>query len=410
MKVFYITSSEEKLEKPLTNNDILELLEKNETLFEKGQELGIKFQLLKAMVRKLSKNYLEDSLINEFLLSKAVTREDCIQFFMNNIKDINRVLLDAETDTYFKYIYDLYQDIIDNKDLIQLIIGNQSVEKQIDMEIMENKDIQKLSVELVNYDDKITYQYDIITHLNCSQCIHTTSVPLFINDYRCFINGKPIFISINIALGFNSESIIDTTLLIFVELPDIIVLEIEYVAYDYYSHKFPIYDFNGNLLNIFLKNNASPHPFKLDIDYRILYLFSLTNYINPLKSKNQDIITKSVIDDIEHNLNIEAAKIIFFLNRKLPDMYTNLFDVSPIVQYIVKRYVPDDVLQLINIPEKDNNQEHNPNFRLDNIFVHRTPNSNGITLKTEVFPRIKRVPFQIIYDTYYHRLDPTTSS
>jgi hypothetical protein len=195
-----------------------------------------------------------------------------------------------------------------------------------------------------------------------------------------------------------------------VELPEIILLEIEYVAYDYYSHKFPIYDFKGNLLNIFLKNNTSPQPFKLDIDYRILYLFSITNYINPIKTKNQDIITKSVIDDIEHNLNIEAAKIIFFLNRKLPDAYTDLFDVSPIVQYIVKRYVPDEVLQLIDIPEKDNNQEHNPNFRLDNIFIHRTPNSNGIVLKTEVFPGIKRVPFQIIYDTYYHRLDTTARS
>ena len=57
------------------------------------------------MVRKISQNYLEDSLINEFLLSKAVTREDCIQFFMNNIKDINRVLSDTE-EPYFKYIYD----------------------------------------------------------------------------------------------------------------------------------------------------------------------------------------------------------------------------------------------------------------------------------------------------------------
>ena len=292
LKVFYITNSEEKLENPVTTNDILKLLEKNETQFEKGQELGIKFQLLKAMVRKLSKNYLEDSLINDFLLSNSVTREDCIQFFMNNIKDIHRVLLDAETDPYFTYIYDLYQAIIDNNDFIPLVIGSQSIQKQIDMEIMENTDIQKLSVELVNYDHTITYQYDVITHLGCSQCIHTTSVPLFINDFNCRINGKPIYISINIALGFNSNSPIDTTLLIFVELPEIILLEIEYVAYDYYSHKFPIYDFNGNLLNIFLKNSASINPFKLDIDYRFLYLFGTTNYINYINEKNQYTITK----------------------------------------------------------------------------------------------------------------------
>ena len=362
------------------------------------------------MVRQLSKNYLEDSLITEFLLSEAVTREDCIQFFSNNIKGINRVLSDAETNPYFKYIYDLYQDIIADKDLMQLIIGSQSIEKQIDMEIMENKDIQKLSVELVMYDDEITYQYDIITHLQCSQCIHTTSVPLFINDFNCRINGKPICISINIALGFNSDSIIDTTLLIFVELPDIILLEIEYVAYDYYSHKFPIYDFKGNLLNIFLKNNISPNPFKLDIDYRILYLFDITNYINPIKEKNQYIITRSDIDEIDDNLNMEAAKIIFFLNRKLPNWYANLFNVSPIILYIVKRYVPDEVLRLVDIPEKDNNREHNPQFRLDDIFIHRTPNSNGIVLKTEVIPEIRRVPFQIIYDTYYHRLDTSLHS
>jgi hypothetical protein len=397
LKVFYITNNEEKLDKSLTNDDILELLEKNETQFEKGQELGIKFQLLKAMVRKLSKNYLEDSLINDFLLSNAVTREDCIQFFMNNIKDINQVLLAAETDPYLKYIYDLYQAIIDNKDYIHLIIGNQSIEKQIDMKIMENKDIQKLSISFVNYDRNITYQYDVITHLGCSQCIHTTSVPLFINDYNCHINGKPIFMSKNIALGFNSNSPIDTTLFIFVELPEIILLEIEYVAYDYYSHKFPIYDFNGNLLNIFLKNSASINPFKLDIDYRFLYLFGTTNYINYIKEKNQYTITKSVLDEVELNINIEAAKIIFYLNTNLPNNYKNYFETTPIILYLVKMYVPGDTLRLTDIPQKDNNQEHTPENRLDNIFFDRFNNT------------VLHIPFQIIYDKYYHRLDPKST-
>ena len=393
LKVFYITNSHEKLEKPLTNNDILELLEKNETEFEKSQELGIKFQLMKAMVRKLSKNYLEDSLINDFLLSKSVTREDCIQFFINNIKDINKVFLNTQTDAYFKYIYDLYQDIIDNKDFISLVIGSQSIQKQIDMEIMENTDIQKLSVSLVNYDRNITYQYDVITHLGCHQCIRTTSVPLFLNDFNCRINSKPIYISKNIALGFNSNQSIDTTLLIFVELPEIILLEIEYVAYDYYSHKVPIYDFNGNLLNIFLKNSGSINPFKLDIDYRFMYLFGRTNYINYIKEKNQYTITKSVIDEIEQNLNIEAVKIIFYLNTNLPNNYKNYFESTPIILYLVKMYVPGDIVRLIDIPQKDNNEEHNPDNRLDNIFFDRFNNT------------ILRIPFQIIYDKYYHRLD-----
>lgn len=78
--------------------------------------------------------------------------------------------------------------------------------------------------------------------------------PLFLNDFICNINSyKPIYISINIALGFNSSSQIDTTLLIFVELPENMLLEIEYIAYDYYSHKVPIYKNLAAFVKLFIK-------------------------------------------------------------------------------------------------------------------------------------------------------------
>ena len=401
LKLFYITTNDEK---PLTNDDILELLIKNEREFEKSQELGIKYQLMKAMVRKISKNYLEDTLINDFLLSAIISRKDCIEFLGNNIKYLHRVLLHNDEDPYLNFIYKLYTDIISNDDeLINLVIGSNSIKKQIDMEIMENKDIQKLSVELLRYNKKITYNRDIITHLNCQQCIDTTSVPLFINDYNCLINGKKIYISINIAIGFKSDQHIETSLLIFVELPDIILLEIEYIAYDYYSHKVPIYDFNGNLINTFLKNTLSSHPLKLDIDYRFLYLFDITDYINPFKEKNQHI-TKEMIIDIENNINIEASKIIFYVNKNLNNYYKNYFDMTPIIQHLLKTSSPDDVIELIkSIP--DNNEEHKPEYRLDNIHFNRDSGINGMVLKTEVFPLIQRVPFQIIYDKFYYRLN-----
>jgi hypothetical protein len=304
---------------------------------------------------------------------------------MNNIKDIN---LKYEDNVYLKYIHDLYTEIIVNENLISLINGSNSIQKQINREIIEYKDIQKLSLSLLDYDSKISYQYDIITHLGCSQCIHTTSVPLFLNDYNCRINNKPIYISLNIALGFKSNSYIDTTLLIFVELPEIILLEIEYVAFDYYLHKVPIYDFNGNLLNIFLKNSASPNPINLDIDYQFLYLFSITSYINPIKQKNQNIIIKSVLDEIKHNINIEAVKIFFYLYKNLPDNYKNYFDSTPVLDYLI----PGNI-RLINMVKKDNNQEHNQDNRLDNLYFDRFNNTP------------LRIPFQIIYDIYYHRLD-----
>jgi len=405
LKVFYIMNNDEKPEKDLMNSDILELIEKNEIDFEKRQELGVKFQLLKAMVRKISKNYLEDSLINEFILSRPITRNDCIDFFKNNIKDINSILLNSKDESYFTYIFDLYREILGHNEIMELIIGSDNIQKQIDMDIMIDIDVQKQSIERMVFDDNITYQYDIITHLHCAQCIHTTSVPLFLNDYKCYINEKPVVVSLNIALGFDLKYFIDTTLLIFVELPTIIILEIEYVAFDYYSHKFPIYDFNGNLLNTFLHNVISTHPYKLDIDFRFIYLFNIDNYINPIKEKNQDIITKQIIDDIVHNINIEACKIIFFLNRKLPNGYNNFFNITPIVEYLVKRYIQDDIITLIDIPEKDNNTEHIPEYRLDNIFLNRHSNMNGISLTIDTYTTIQRVPFQIIYDKYYYRLN-----
>jgi hypothetical protein len=402
LKLFYITESND--ETPLTNDNILNLLIKNESAFQENQKLGIKYQLMKAMVRKLSKNYLEDKLINDFLLSTAITPKDCIEFLKNNIKYLENVILEHEQ-PYLNYIYKLYNDITSNEDeLIKLVIGGNSIKKQIDMEIMENIDIQKLSVELIKYNKKIKYKYDIITHINCQQCIDTTSVPLFINQYNCLINGKKIYISINIALGFEKNQPIETSLLIFVELPNIILLELDYIAYDYYSHKVPIYDFNGNLINTFLQNTLSSHPLKLDIDYRFLYLFDIKNYINPMKEKNQGAITKQIILDVEKNINIEASKIIFLFNNNLSSFYKNFFDMTPIIQHLLKISSPDDFIDLIK-SSTDDNVEHKPEYRLDNIHFNRDSGINGMVLKTEVFPMIRRVPFQIIYDKYYHRLD-----
>jgi len=402
LKLFYITVSND--ESPLTNDNILNLLIKNERAFQENQKLGIKYQLMKAMVRKLSKNYIEDKLINEFLLSTAITPTDCIDFLKNNIKYIESVILEHEK-PYLNYIYKLYNDITSNEDkLIKLVIGGNSINKQIDMQIMENIDIQKLSVKLMNYNKKITYKYDIITHINCQQCIDTTSVPLFINQYNCLINDKKIYISKNIALGFDNNQPIETSLLIFVELPDIILLELDYIAYDYYSHKVPIYDLNGNLINTFLHNTLSSHPFKLDIDYRFLYLFDITYYINPIKEKNQDIMNKEIILDVEKNINIEASKIIFYVNNNLSEYYKNFFDNTPIIQHLLKISRPDDFIDLIK-SGTDDNVEHKPEYRLDNIHFNRDSGINGMVLKTEVFPMIRRVPFQIIYDEYYHRLE-----
>jgi hypothetical protein len=189
-----------------------------------------------------------------------------------------------------------------------------------------------------------------------------------------------------------------------VELPDIFILEIDYIAYDYYSHKVPIYSFlSGRLLNTFLKNTFSLYPLKLDIDYRFLYLFDNNYYINPIKEKNQNIITKQIIKDIENNINIEASKIIFFLNNNLTEDYKNYFDNTPIIQHLLKISNPDDVIELIkSIP--DNNIEHEPKYRLDNIHFYRESGINGIALKTDVFDKIRRVPFQIIYNQNYYRL------
>jgi hypothetical protein len=218
------------------------------------------------------------------------------------------------------------------------------------------------------------------------------------------INGKKIYISINIALGFEKNQPIETSLLIFVELPNIILLELDYIAYDYYSHKVPIYDFNGNLINTFLQNTLSSHPLKLDIDYRFLYLFDIKNYINPMKEKNQGAITKQIILDVEKNINIEASKIIFLFNNNLSSFYKNFFDMTPIIQHLLKISSPDDFIDLIK-SSTDDNVEHKPEYRLDNIHFNRDSGINGMVLKTEVFPMIRRVPFQIIYDKYYHRLD-----
>ena len=109
--------------------------------------------------------------------------------------------------------------------------------------------------------------------------------------------------------------------------------------------------------------------------------------------RRENIITKSIINDIELNINIEAVKIFFFLHKKLPNNYKEFFDYIPIIQFLIKKNIPGSMIKLINILEKDNGQQHNDDKRLDNLYYDRFNNA------------LLRIPFQIIYDKYYYRLE-----
>ena len=72
-----------------TNDDVYTLLNLNEYKFNSNQINGLKYQLLKTIVRKESKIYKETDLIPEYLLKTNITKALIMNRINANIKNIN---------------------------------------------------------------------------------------------------------------------------------------------------------------------------------------------------------------------------------------------------------------------------------------------------------------------------------
>jgi len=435
MKIIYIHDDHEEFQSELTNNDIYQLIENNERTFQKNQELGIKFQLLKAMTRKLYKNYLEKNVIHEFLLRHSLNLEDCTYFMKENIINLDAIINDRSENPLHKFITELYSSIIniaDTDQIMSLITGNINCQKQQEIDVNIELSIDRNIISSLIIPNHPYFQhrrYDVITHLNCQECFFKNAFPLFNNRYNAFVNGKPVFISYNLFTDNNdSFKSIKTTPLVFVEFFDKILIEVYCVALDYYINKFPIYNFNGILLNTHLYNRLNvTNPFKLNIDYRIIYIFNIENYINPIQEYNNQQMTRIIYDETIWFLNRISGMAIYTIYSNLHDINYNFslsFTKMPLLRIYVDTYREENFDDREFSDPNDREDEMEPEFvrnsicyaynphrhpsinRIDNIYFNSFNNLEGIDLTIDEYLKVERIDFNIVYQENYYSLSP----
>jgi hypothetical protein len=312
LTVIYVYDKE-NLELYDTNNKIYELLKNNEEKFNDSQCNGIKYQLLKAMVRKKSESYCEDQIYPEFLNNSKFNLETIKNYMKNNIHNLDEYLNKPNS------IATIYNELtlIGDK-LIPLVVGSgnekekeQDQEQNQDQEKSQEKDKQREIIKESIYTKLSQFKINnlcIIKDLNCEHCNIYNCIKLFNTD-DILINNKNIYISYNFlelnlkrkyfkeeefGIGnylHDDPNINDTGRFCYIEFNNMILIEREDVALDFYLYKLPVYDYTGNLLVPFMSNLCNidkENPLKesmLDIDHQFIKLLGIQNYINTNISK-----------------------------------------------------------------------------------------------------------------------------
>jgi hypothetical protein len=318
----------DEIKSPITNDEIYKLLNDNEYKFNTEQQNGLKYQLLKTMIRKESKDYREIDLIPEFMRISIFTRDTIIKYINNNIKSLDNFETYFDTNPFTKEIYNKIICLPESK-LIKLIVGSgneiqkQEEKDQEKKEEKEKEQEQEQVREQINYDNlehklknfKINTTY-YIEHINCPYCDELNCIKLF-KSLDIKINNKDIYISFNILSNFfmtwpkivNYEIISHLQPHIFfynrfhyIEFNNKILIEIESAALDYYINKLPVYNHEGRLLvpNMYNSLNKIHNLQILDIDTRFIKMLGIKNYINPNPNYCEpiEIDIQSVVNDL----------------------------------------------------------------------------------------------------------------
>ena len=343
-----------------TNDEINVLLLENEEKFNLNQKDGINFQIIKAIVRKSSKNYLESDLKPEFLLESPIDQSIIMNRMADNIINIDEILLNDEYNgTSIKTcINPKINTLVKKRNLAklhELVFGlgnetaiNVNTQRNINLTteintVVENniqiiQDDSSLKEKLNKYQSSI---HRIINHLNCDFCTNLICIKLF-NGTNIKINDKNIYISYNIldkniftAELFSGEmyevSGGDNNRICFVEFNDKILIELEDVAFGYYFNKLPIYDYLGNIMEQSLCNlgNALEYRYKLNIDEIFVRMLGIRNYIIRTRKTNVEHL---ITADVEHLITAAVNDItpigLIILTYHILCCNTNRYNLS----------------------------------------------------------------------------------
>lgn len=423
MSIIYIYNSSENISK-INNDYIYNLLQTNENNYNKNQENGIKYQLLKTIIRKYTGIYKETNLINPLLVQTKFNKPELQDYINKNILSIDSIdrflknyIINKE-DSY-KYIKELYHSIInlDESTLYQLIFGNSNIELNSEADATAESNSEQSSQSQAEAEAEATqfskkdltkiqkYHMEnksIIRHLNCEKCIQFNCVKLF-KDEIIQIQKKPIYISLNIL----NDTIKNITYLCFVEFHNMILIENEKVAIDYYINKLPVYSFNGRLL----LNHMSDRKL-IVIDKNFIKLFGIEYYLDPEISDDDDDLINNV--DIIDKLTQESLTIIMYhiillkvgVEQPETEEYNNIklkYNICIELHTKIENLIADNPPILIRniIPD-----QHNISQNIENVYFDIYNNILKLNENEYNLEIIPTVPFENMYIAYKYDITP----
>ena len=167
----------------------------------------------------------------------------------------------------------------------------------------------------------------------------------------------------------------------FIEFPNMILIESEEIGLWYYFNKLPVYDFNGNIINIHLNNNCDI----LDIDIEFTKMIGLPNYLNPNPDKQIKITN---LEDVVKNIN-DLALIILYNHIVINHINkVNRYNLSTELILLIKKIdsigisrekLIDIYKKMIDIPEHTHNND--PTNDIYNVYI--TPYSDYKLILTD---------------------------
>jgi hypothetical protein len=213
LSVVYICSKNEGND--INSESINNKLEKNQKSFKINQEVGLQYQLLKTMVRKLNMtndNYMETSLLPAYMETEQINSEDKVKI---NICGLEKILEDTLKNNN-ESIIKLYKEVspsfnklldINNLEHVQEVQSEVQSEMQSEIQSEVQSEVQseiqsEIQSEVQEFTNNGITDFQLsnfyyIYHINCEKCLSNVGVKLFINDY-IQIKNKKIYISYNL--------------------------------------------------------------------------------------------------------------------------------------------------------------------------------------------------------------------
>jgi len=357
--------------KKYTLDEIYKLLNKNQDIFIKEQEDGIKLQILKTIIRKNTKNYFETNLKPEFIreIAEKINVNDILKDNIFNKISYTKLIKNMSEIPETKLIKIIYDDLSknNNKKMKKLILGKGN-EKIITIEQnKEQEQEQEKNIRINNYIENIkNFEYSgnnniyIINYINKNNnnisncCIKLFNTKIKINIK---INDKEIYISYNFISNKISEFIFDNELsnIVFIEFENMILIEKKLIGMLYYLNKLPVYSFeNGKIINPILAFN---NKFTLNINEYFKKLFGL------------DIpIIKNIKDEEINNILKYIDNTQLYIIKIMLKLYIE--KVYPLLPKIIEK-ISYNLLEKLNNFTNEFNNEFNNKFNQNEILKQK---------------------------------------